>query len=382
MPVKMTVFFYVVMERVTGKPLSKVLSELPRARIWPLIGQIASAAEFLEKLGFAHRDIKPDNIVVSEDFSQAVLLDLGVIKPFVGKSVTDGEKQPFIGTLQYSSPEFLKRTEEPTADGWRALTFYQLGAVLHDMIMRRRIFADEEDPFARLVDAVTYKDPEIKAGADVPPELISLARTCLSKKPEHRLNYVKWTDFNPKELSTSSLTSIKELVQRNAEAALGVRIEIEDLAQNQRTIRAKTGRLQFCLQRCVHDEVIGNNLFPPLSTRDYASQNANVATTAFSFANASGLGLSNRLHLVVRTSLIDVGSELVEIEVTVFLSSRSGAPIPPENLQIEGEKLFVGAFEEAIVRERMTLVLYNALARAQGHTDDVGDEFLFLKVMS
>jgi serine/threonine protein kinase len=372
-------FFYVVMEEVPGKPLSRALAELRRSQIWPLIGQIASAAEYLESLGLAHRDIKPDNINVTDDSSNAVLLDLGVLKPFAGKSVTDSEKLPFIGTLQYSSPEFLKRVEEPTPDGWRALTFYQLGAVLHDMIMGRRIFSDQEEPFGRLVDAVTYIDPEIKAG-DVPPELISLARTCLSKKPEHRLTYIKWSEFQPRDLSGSSLAGIKDLVKRNAEAAMGVRIEIEDVAQKQRTIRAKTSQLQFDLQRFLHEEVIGNNLFPPISTRDYPSQNANVATTAFSFASASSLGLVNRLHIVVRTSLVDLGAELVEIEATAFLASKNSPPLPPENLNVEGERLFVGSFEEMLVRGRLIMALYKALARAQEQAADVGDEFLFLKL--
>lgn len=373
-------FFYVAMEHVPGKTLSKALSELKRDRIWALIGQIASAAEFLENLGFAHRDIKPDNINVTEDSSNAILLDLGVLKPFAGKPVTDLEKTPFIGTLQYSSPEFLKRKEDPTPDGWRALTFYQLGAVIHDMVMRRRIFSEQEEPFARLVDAVAYIDPEIKA-ADVPSELISLARTCLSKKPEHRLTYVKWSDFQPKDLSkTTSVTSFKEQVRHNAEAALGVRIDIDDVAQKQRTIRAKTSKLQFCLQRFLHDEVIGNNLFPPVATREYPSQNANVATTAFSFANASGLGLCNRLHLVVRISLVDAGSELVEIEGSAFLASKNSPATPPDNLNVEGEKLFVGSFEEPLVRERLTLVLYKALSSAQEQTADVGDELQFLKL--
>src|SRR5260370_6572472 len=135
-------FLYVAMEKVPGKPLSKRVSEVPRNQIWSLIAPVAAAAEFLEGLGFAHRDIKPDTILVTDDLTRAVLLDLGVLKPFAGKAVTDLEKVPFIGTLQYSSPEFLKLREDPTLEGWRALTFYQLGAVLHDMIMKKRIFSE------------------------------------------------------------------------------------------------------------------------------------------------------------------------------------------------------------------------------------------------
>jgi eukaryotic-like serine/threonine-protein kinase len=372
-------FFFVAMKRVPGKPLSKCLSELPRTQIWPLIGQVADAAKFLESLKFAHRDIKPDNILVTDDFSAAVLLDLGVIKPFVGTVVTDSEKLPFIGTLQYSSPEFLKRREDPTEDGWRALTFYQLGAVLHDMIMRKRIFSDYEEPFGRLVDAVTYENPEIKA-TDVPPRLVSLARTCLSKKPEHRLAYINWAHFCPPDPREPAIVGLRERVKLNAEAALGVRIDIEDLAEKQRSIRAKTSRLQVQIERLVHEETIGNGLFPPVSTHQYPSQNNNVATTAFSFAVAPSLGLANRLHLILRTSLVDAGCELVEIECAALLSSQNGLASPPEVSEIEGEKIFVGAFEVALVRDRVDLVLYSALAQAQAAKAEVGGEVLFLKL--
>ena len=372
-------FFYVAMARVPGKPLSKCLSEIPRNQIWALIGQVASAAEFLESLGFAHRDIKPDNINVSDDFGTAVLLDLGVLKPFMGQVVTDFDKTPFIGTLQYSSPEFLKRLEDPSPEGWRALTFYQLGAVLHDMIMGRRIFSDYEEPFARLVDAVTYSNPEIGA-ADVAPQLVSLAKTCLSKKPEHRLMYVKWADFHPRQAPATSLANLRDQVKRNVEAALGVRIDIEDLAEKPRTVRASTARLQVAVERFVHEETIGNGLFPPVSTHQYPSQNVNVATTTFSFAVVPSLGLRNRLHLFLRTSLIDSGSQLVRIEGAAFVSSNAELASPPDVSDIEGEELFVGSFEEVLVRERVSIALYTALAQAQAAQPEIGAEVLFLKI--
>lgn len=372
-------YFYVCMGWVPGRPLSHCLSELPRDRIWPLIGQVAAAAEFLETLGFAHRDIKPDNIKVTDDFMTAVLLDLGVLKPFAGKVVTDWEKTPFIGTLQYSSPEFLRRQEDPTREGWRSLTFYQLGAVLHDMIMKRRIFADFKEPFARLVEAVSNENPEI-AAPDVAPQLISLAKTCLSKRPEHRLAYVKWADFHAIGDPTPSVANLKDQVRRNAEAALGVRIDIEDLAEKQRTIRASTAQIQVQIEGFVHEETIGNGLFPPLSTHQYPSQNVNVATTAFSFAEAPSLGLANRLHLIVRTSLIDPGAELVEVEVAAFLSSKTSPATPLSVSNIEGEKLFRGAFEQALVRERIGIALYSALVQAQAAQHEVGSEFLFLRI--
>ncbi len=130
-----TKYFFIAMELLAGQPLSKVLQMLPREKIWPIMAQVASAARFLEQLNLVHRDIKPDNIVVDDDFHIARLLDLGIIRPIGEPGITDGDDRTFIGTLQYSSPEFLFRTENDTPDGWRALTFYQLGALLHDLIM-------------------------------------------------------------------------------------------------------------------------------------------------------------------------------------------------------------------------------------------------------
>ena len=118
--------------------------------ILPLIAQVASAAQFLEDNGLAHRDIKPENIGVSDDFSHATLLDLGVLRPVGLSNITDeGEQKAFVATLRYSPPELLYREEEDNVEGWRVITFYQLGAVLHDMIMRYPIFREYGDPYAR-----------------------------------------------------------------------------------------------------------------------------------------------------------------------------------------------------------------------------------------
>ena len=43
-------YFFLVMNLLPGQPLARVLTSLPRERIWPLISQVASAAKFLEQL--------------------------------------------------------------------------------------------------------------------------------------------------------------------------------------------------------------------------------------------------------------------------------------------------------------------------------------------
>jgi serine/threonine protein kinase len=190
-----TEYLVVVMESLALPELSSLVPLFPRERIGPVIRQLASAAQFLEARGLAHRDIKPDNVVITRDCDRAVLLDLGVVRPIDPEGHGDaGSGDAFLGTARYSPPEYLMREEEDSERGWRAVTFYQLGAVLHDLIMRKRLFHEIEAPPARLIEAVRHTRPIVEAG-DVPPHLISLARNCLQKDWPLRLELVRWEHF-------------------------------------------------------------------------------------------------------------------------------------------------------------------------------------------
>ena len=192
---------YLLMQRAPGNCLTDVLKKVPRQPIRKLIDQITQAALFLESRGLCHRDIKSDNIVVADDFGHATLLDLGVIRDVdddVGSGTDDGGQLPFVATARYSSPEYMFRLMPPSRDLWRALTFYQLGAVLHDLIMRAPIFEDvvrrAHDNRYLVAHAVATEIPSVSAN-DVPRDLVLLAERALDKDPGRRLASVTWDDF-------------------------------------------------------------------------------------------------------------------------------------------------------------------------------------------
>jgi serine/threonine protein kinase len=161
----------------------------------------------------AHRDIKPDNIVISPNFQKAILLDLGVLLLFTASEVADaGTGDQFLGTTRYSPPEYVMREEEDTELGWRAVTFYQLGAVLHDLVMRRPIFGEITGPAARLIEAVRSSRPVIDAEG-VPAPLLALARNCLQKNWRLRLELVRWEHFNEAPAPTQ-VAEVKERIRR------------------------------------------------------------------------------------------------------------------------------------------------------------------------
>lgn len=193
---------FLLMERVPGNALGDVLHLVPVGHIRLIIRQVASAAQYLEEVGLCHRDIKSDNIVVSDDYSTAVLLDLGVVRWLDedGGAGTDREGQlPFVATAQYSSPEYMFRLIPPGPTLWRALTFYQLGGVIHDLVTRKRLFADiaeqAKDNRYLVAYAVATKVPRIAGGGAVPLDLVALAQRALDKNPDRRLGSVSWSDF-------------------------------------------------------------------------------------------------------------------------------------------------------------------------------------------
>ncbi|MGH6616416.1 protein kinase domain-containing protein [Sphingomonas sp.] len=218
-------YHFLAMEFLQGRSLADCLEEIPEGNIAALIEQLASAAKYLEDIGLAHRDIKPANIMVSLDFQRLTLLDLGVLKPVGEGGLTDyGSQVIFIGTNQYASPEFALRKEVDDLDGWRALSFYQMGAVLHDLIMKKPLFEEHLGVPARLAHAVQTEVVPIRS-ATVGPWLVTLAQNCLVKSPETRLRLVRWESFAAKAPKTDMALELRERIRQRLAAATTIQEE-------------------------------------------------------------------------------------------------------------------------------------------------------------
>jgi eukaryotic-like serine/threonine-protein kinase len=194
---------FLTMEYFRGNELKKVVGRVPDAAVGPLIGQLVAAVRFLEGFGLVHRDIKPENILVSEDFAQLKLLDLGVVREISSDEdridgTDQGERRPFIATAQYSSPEYLFRLEAPSQDTWKALTLYQVGGVLHDLVCKRALFdrAVAADNKYALAMAVLSEAPSFEGASAAVAEWSALAVRCLAKQSAVRLKTVDWRDFD------------------------------------------------------------------------------------------------------------------------------------------------------------------------------------------
>jgi serine/threonine protein kinase len=186
---------YVVMDYLSYPEYSHK-RPIPKDRIAPLLAQVARAARYLDDRGYAHRDIKPGNVVLSQDNRSAVLVDLGVIKPHTGSMTYEETIQPrdmhlFLGTLRYGPPEFLNDQVQDDVTGWQAVTFYQLGALLFEMLSRREFFGDVTLTYPKLSDCIKQGLSFDDASLAGPESLKQLCRACLQVDPRKRHEAVR-----------------------------------------------------------------------------------------------------------------------------------------------------------------------------------------------
>ena len=183
---------YLLMSRAPGTELEKRLPDVPRSKIRAILHDIAKACLFLQTRDLCHRDIKAANVFVSDDFSHATLLDISVVRAIhdpVGVGSDHDGQLPVLATARYSPPEYLFRLVEPGPSLWHALNVYQLGALLHDLIVRSSLFhAEYEQSKAnryRFAWIVATQDPRVEA-SDVDHDLLFLAHRALDKDWERR----------------------------------------------------------------------------------------------------------------------------------------------------------------------------------------------------
>jgi Protein kinase domain len=191
---------FLLMSRASGTELEKRLKDVPRSKIRHILDQVTRAAIFLKNEGLCHRDIKAANIFISDDFEHCTLLDISVIRNVsdpIGMGTDHDGQLPFVATARYAPPEYLFRLLEPSPELWHALNVYQLGALLHDLIMKEPLFEEEYQRCKtnryRFAWIIATNEPLLQA-TDVDGDLLLTARRALDKDWTRR-STVRLEDF-------------------------------------------------------------------------------------------------------------------------------------------------------------------------------------------
>ncbi|MGK4581587.1 protein kinase domain-containing protein [Kitasatospora sp. HPMI-4] len=173
---------YIVMELVHGQPLSRLIAELGRLPVERSVGIAAAVCEALEVAHAAelvHRDIKPGNIMITQDGGVKVV-DFGIARAGSSSSRLT-QTASVLGTAAYLSPE---QATAAALDGRSDL--YAVGCVLVEMLTGQPPF-DADTPVAIAFKHVSEQPaPVASRRPDVPPALDAVVLRLLAKKPADR----------------------------------------------------------------------------------------------------------------------------------------------------------------------------------------------------
>jgi serine/threonine-protein kinase len=172
---------YIVMEFVDGTHLKTIINRQAPLNIGyalDIAQAIARGLQAAHAVGMIHRDIKPQNILVTEDGSVRIT-DFGIAKSFLSTATT--QTGVTFGTADYISPEQAQGFgASPRSD------IYSLGVTLYEMLTGRLPFTGES-PIAVATQHVSTKPPApTQYNSRIPPQLEQLMIQMLAKDPAFR----------------------------------------------------------------------------------------------------------------------------------------------------------------------------------------------------
>jgi len=171
---------YIVLEYVAGEALNRMLArekKLPLARALRLAEEVAEALEYAHAQGVVHRDIKPGNILITQD-GRAKIADFGIAKLNLAHFTLPGK---VLGTPAYMAPEQLSGEG---ADGRSDL--FSLGVILYAMTTGHSPF--QGDSATTVCFKVANREPVPASALDLnlPPELDAVISRAMEKDPKKR----------------------------------------------------------------------------------------------------------------------------------------------------------------------------------------------------
>jgi len=174
--------YYIVMEYVDGEPLSQALragGPMPPPMVAHIGARVADALSYAHRHGVVHRDVKPGNVLLTND-RQVKVTDFGIARAInTEESLT--QTGAVMGTATYFSPE---QAEGLGVDGRSDI--YSLGVVLYEMVAGRPPFLGDS-PVAVASKHVRERPPLLRdLNPTVPPALEAIIAKAMAKSADLR----------------------------------------------------------------------------------------------------------------------------------------------------------------------------------------------------
>ena len=169
--------YYIVMELIQGKTLKEIILEEKGPLPWKwsvnVAIQIASALEMAHKNNIIHRDIKPHNIIITED-GVAKVTDFGIAKAVSNSTITAFGTT--IGSVHYFSPEHARGGFTDAKSD-----LYSLGVVMYEMVTGRVPFDADTPVSVALKHMQEQPEEPIEVNPNVPIAINKIIMRALQK---------------------------------------------------------------------------------------------------------------------------------------------------------------------------------------------------------
>lgn len=222
---------YIVMELLEGDTLKDYVESKGKLEIEETISlsiQIASALEAAHKSKIVHRDIKPQNIVLTRNMTQAKVTDFGIAKMSSAATITTLGSST-IGSVHYFSPEHAKGgyTDEKS-------DIYSLGIVMYEMVTGELPFNADSPVSVALKQIQEEPKPPKEINGDIPDSLNDIILKAMAKNTTDR--YQSATELlddltNAKHNPNRKISTEKSNVMSSATQVIPI-LGMKDIGEN------------------------------------------------------------------------------------------------------------------------------------------------------
>ncbi len=174
---------FIVMELVDGRTLRDVLAAERRIRprrALEMIADVCAALEFSHRHGIVHRDVKPGNVMITQD-GRVKVMDFGIAHNLAGRDTANTDSHAVIGTAAYLAPEQARG--EPV-DGRSDV--YAAGCVLFELIVGQPPFVGGSPVSIAYRHVREDPRPPSDFNREVPRDVDAIVLKALAKRPGDR----------------------------------------------------------------------------------------------------------------------------------------------------------------------------------------------------